>query len=106
MKVNKITALRLMLSITMIIGLASCSKKSSSKNSSRATGWNVDRKKASDGKKQIAGPGLVFVEGGTFTTAGLLVITTGSFIAEEFRIKMHTDLVMLLKLFRMLVLMK
>ncbi|TDE04454.1 gliding motility lipoprotein GldJ [Flavobacterium hiemivividum] len=67
MKVNKITALRLMLSITMIIGLASCSKKSSSKNSSRATGWNVDRKKASDGKKQIAGPGLVFVEGGTFT---------------------------------------
>jgi len=65
MKVNKIMALRLMLSMMMIIGFASCSKKSSSKNSSRATGWNVDGKKAA--KKQEAGPGLVFVEGGTFT---------------------------------------
>lgn len=51
----------------MIIGFASCSKKSSSKNASRATGWNVDSKKASGNKKQEAGPGLVFVEGGTFT---------------------------------------
>jgi gliding motility-associated lipoprotein GldJ len=67
MKVNKIIALRLMLSVTMIIGFASCSKKSSSKSSSRATGWNVDSKKASSSKKQVAGPGLIFVEGGTFT---------------------------------------
>ena len=60
--------LRLMLSIILIVGLASCSKKSSSKNSSRATGWNVDGKKAGlSNKKQEAGPGLVFVEGGTFT---------------------------------------
>jgi gliding motility-associated lipoprotein GldJ len=51
----------------MIAGLASCSKKSSSKNASRATGWNVDSKKGSSSKKQEAGPGLVFVEGGTFT---------------------------------------
>lgn len=58
-------ALRLMLSMMVILGFASCSKKSSSKNSSRATGWNVDGKKAA--KKQEAGPGLVFVEGGTFT---------------------------------------
>lgn len=56
-----------MLSVTMIIGFASCSKKSSSKSSSRATGWNVDSKKASNSKKQVAGPGLIFVEGGTFT---------------------------------------
>lgn len=57
-----------MLSIILIVCLASCSKKSSSKNSSRATGWNVDGKKAgSSNKKQEAGPGLVFVEGGTFT---------------------------------------
>jgi gliding motility-associated lipoprotein GldJ len=68
MKVKKIMVLRLMLSIILIVGLASCSKKSSSKNSSRATGWNVDGKKAgSSNKKQEAGPGLVFVEGGTFT---------------------------------------
>lgn len=56
-----------MLSLIMIIGFASCSKKSSSKNASRATGWNVDSKKSSSNKKQEAGPGLVFVEGGTFT---------------------------------------
>ncbi|MFE3869547.1 gliding motility lipoprotein GldJ [Flavobacterium sp. LS2P90] len=65
MKLNKILAFGLMMSILMIAGLASCSKKSSSKNASRATGWNVDNKKAV--KKQEAGPGLVFVEGGTFT---------------------------------------
>ncbi|HEY6143140.1 MAG TPA: gliding motility lipoprotein GldJ [Flavobacterium sp.] len=65
MKVNKIMVFRLMLSMMLILGFASCSKKSSSKNSSRATGWNVDGKKAA--KKQEAGPGLVFVEGGTFT---------------------------------------
>jgi gliding motility-associated lipoprotein GldJ len=67
MKVNRIMALRLMMSMILIVGLASCSKKSSSKNTSRATGWNVDSKKASGAKKQEAGPGLVFVEGGTFT---------------------------------------
>ncbi|MES2575797.1 MAG: gliding motility lipoprotein GldJ [Bacteroidota bacterium] len=65
MKVNKIMVFRLMLSMMLILGFASCSKKSSSKNSSRATGWNVDGKKAA--KKQEAGPGLVFIEGGTFT---------------------------------------
>lgn len=68
MKVNKNIALQLILSMMIIIGFASCSKKSSSKNSSRATGWNVDKQKAgSSHKKQTAGPGLVFVEGGTFT---------------------------------------
>lgn len=67
MKVNKIIALRLMLSMLMVIGFASCSKKSSSKNTSRGTGWNVDSKKMQAAKKQEAGPGLVFVEGGTFT---------------------------------------
>jgi gliding motility-associated lipoprotein GldJ len=67
MKVNKIIALRLVLSLMILVGFASCSKKSSSKSASRATGWNVDSKKAGSGKKQEAGPGLVFVEGGTFT---------------------------------------
>ncbi len=65
MKVNKITFFRLVLSLIVVLGFASCSKKSSSKGSSRATGWNVDNKTAA--KKQEAGPGLVFVEGGTFT---------------------------------------
>lgn len=67
MKVKKIMALRLILSLMLIMGFASCSKKSSSKNASKATGWNVDGKRAAGNAKQEAGPGLVFVEGGTFT---------------------------------------
>ena len=67
MKANKIMGLRLMVSILLVIGFSSCSKKSSSKNTSRATGWNMNGKKAGANKKQQAGPGLVFVEGGTFT---------------------------------------
>lgn len=67
MKANRIMGLQLLLSIMLIVGFSSCSKKSSSKNTSRATGWNMDSKKGSSKKKQEAGPGLVFVEGGTFT---------------------------------------
>jgi gliding motility-associated lipoprotein GldJ len=67
MKANKIMGLQVLLSIMLIVGFSSCSKKSSSKNTSRATGWNMDSKKGASKKKQEAGPGLVFVEGGTFT---------------------------------------
>jgi gliding motility-associated lipoprotein GldJ len=66
MKVNKIMTIQLMLSTLLILGLASCTKGASSKNASRATGWKEDSKKASNKKKQQAGPGLVFIEGGTF----------------------------------------
>ena len=59
--------IQLLLSIMLVVGFTSCSKKSSSKNTSRATGWNMDGRKGSSGKKQVAGPGLIFVEGGTFT---------------------------------------
>jgi len=72
MKINKIMAIKLLLSLVIVIGFTSCSKKSSSKNSSKATGWKVNDKKggfqyASNFKKQATGPGLVLVEGGTFT---------------------------------------
>ncbi|MCI9846593.1 gliding motility lipoprotein GldJ [Flavobacterium pectinovorum] len=71
MKVNKIVALQVMMSIVLMLGTASCSKKSSSSRASRATGWDVDSQNGTAarnaGKKQQAGPGLVFVEGGTFT---------------------------------------
>ncbi len=71
MKVNKIVVLQLMMSMVLMLGTASCSKKSSSSNASRATGWDVDSQNGTAsrnaGKKQQAGPGLVFVEGGTFT---------------------------------------
>ncbi len=73
MKVNKIMTVKLVLSLVIVLGLTtSCSKKSSSKNASTATGWKINDKKggfqyASNFKKQATGPGLVMVEGGTFT---------------------------------------
>jgi len=72
MKVNKIMAIRLLLTLAIVLGFASCGKKSSSKNSSQATGWKINDSKggfqyASNFKKQATGPGLVMVEGGTFT---------------------------------------
>jgi gliding motility-associated lipoprotein GldJ len=71
MKVNKINALRLMLPLTLVLAFASCSKNAS-KNKSSATGWNLNDKKGgfqinTKYKSQTAGPGLVLVEGGTFT---------------------------------------
>lgn len=67
MKINKFSVLQFVMSIILIVSLGSCSKKSSSNNTSRGTGWNVETNKASTSKKQQAGPGLVFIEGGTFT---------------------------------------
>lgn len=73
MKVNKIKTINLLLTLTIVVAVAtSCSKNSSSKNASSATGWKINDKKggfqyASNFKKQATGPGLVMVEGGTFT---------------------------------------
>ena len=65
-------ALRLMLMLALAAGFTSCSKSSSSKNASSATGWKINDKKGgfqynSKFKKQETAPGLVLVEGGTFT---------------------------------------
>lgn len=73
MKVNKVFAVKLLLVAAVMVGFTSCSKGgSSSKGGSRATGWKINDKKggfqyASNFKKQETGPGLVLVEGGTFT---------------------------------------
>ncbi|MDQ5929679.1 MAG: hypothetical protein QG594_1460 [Bacteroidota bacterium] len=68
MEVNRNIILRYALSVAMIVvGFSSCSKKSSAKGVSKATGWKVDSNKPASGKIQTSGPGLVFVEGGTFT---------------------------------------
>ena len=67
MKAKRVMGIQLLLSIMLVVSITSCSKKSSSKNTSRATGWNMDGKKGVSGKKQVSGPGLIFVEGGTFT---------------------------------------
>ncbi len=73
MKISKSTAVGALLSLALTLTLTtSCSKKGSSKTSSRATGWKINDKKggfqyASNFKKQATAPGLVAVEGGTFT---------------------------------------
>jgi gliding motility-associated lipoprotein GldJ len=72
MKVNKIMAIKLLLSLVIIFGFTSCGKKSSSKNASTATGWKINDAKGgfqynNKFKKQATAPGLVMVEGGTFT---------------------------------------
>ncbi len=59
--------------IAASMAVTGCNKSSSSsKNTSRATGWKINAKEGgfqynSDFKEQETGPGLVFVEGGTFT---------------------------------------
>ncbi|HEY0045341.1 MAG TPA: gliding motility lipoprotein GldJ [Flavobacterium sp.] len=72
MKLNKFKTIRLMLLAVLALGVTSCGKKGSSKSASRATGWKINDSKggfqyASNFKKQATAPGLVMVEGGTFT---------------------------------------
>lgn len=72
MKVNKFMAIRVLLAVVITLSFTSCSKKSSSNAGSKGTGWKINDKKggfqyASKFKKQETGPGLVLVEGGTFT---------------------------------------
>jgi len=72
MKVNKFMAMRWFFAVILLAGFSSCSKKSNSNGGSKATGWKINDKKggfqyASKFQKQETGPGLVLVEGGTFT---------------------------------------
>ncbi|QRM89461.1 gliding motility lipoprotein GldJ [Lacinutrix sp. WUR7] len=61
----------LLLILAVSVTAVSC-KRSSSKNTSRATGWKINSKEGGfqyneKFKEQETAPGLVFVEGGTFT---------------------------------------
>ena len=72
MKANKNLIINVFLGLVLLLGAASCSKQSSSKSGSSATGWKVNDKKGgfqynNKYKKQDVAPGLVMVEGGTFT---------------------------------------
>ncbi len=65
-------AFKTLLTIAIGASLFSCNKSNNYKNSSRATGWDINSKDGgfqykTDYKEQETGPGLVFVEGGTFT---------------------------------------
>ncbi|AMA49745.1 MULTISPECIES: gliding motility lipoprotein GldJ [Flavobacterium] len=73
MKVNKTMTVRALLSAIVLLSFTtSCSKKSSTKDTSAATGWKINDPNGgfqynSNFTKQETGPGLVLVEGGTFT---------------------------------------
>lgn len=64
--------LGIMLVMTFFLSTISCKKSISSKNSSRATGWKINAREGgfqynTQFKEQETAPGLVFIEGGTFT---------------------------------------
>ncbi|NHN27218.1 gliding motility lipoprotein GldJ [Flavobacterium jejuense] len=72
MKIKQIMTLKALLILSITIGLSSCSKSSSTKGASRATGWKINDKNGgfqhnSNYTKQETPPGMVPVEGGTFT---------------------------------------
>ena len=65
-------ALKLFILLISTTLLVSCNKSRNYKDSSRATGWKTNAKEGGfqynpDAKEQETGPGLVFIEGGTFT---------------------------------------
>ncbi|MCC4230822.1 gliding motility lipoprotein GldJ [Zunongwangia profunda] len=69
---RKKTAFRAIFTIALGVGLVGCNNSKNYKNSSRATGWSINSKDGgfqydTDYKEQEPAPGLVFIEGGTFT---------------------------------------
>ena len=72
MNFRKNLSLKLFVAVASATLLVSCSKSRDYKNSSRATGWKMNAKEGGfqynpTAKEQETGPGLVFIEGGTFT---------------------------------------
>ena len=68
---NNLAPKLLILLITSLL-IVSCNKGRNYKDSSRATGWKMNAKEGgfqynAEAKEQETGPGLVFIEGGTFT---------------------------------------
>lgn len=72
MNMNKVSNLKIIALFLVALAVTSCKRNSSSSNSSRATGWNINSKEGGfqynpNFKEQQTAPGLVFIEGGTFT---------------------------------------
>ena len=70
MKYIKIS--KLLFIVAVSISVTACNKSSKYGNSSRGTGWQINAKEGgfqynTKFKEQETSPGLVFVEGGTFT---------------------------------------
>jgi len=69
---KKIIVSRLLLTVAVALTLVGCKRSGSGSNTSRATGWQINSKDGgfqynTNFKEQETAPGLVFVEGGTFT---------------------------------------
>ena len=72
MMLRKNLTLKLFVTLIAATLLVGCNKSRDYKDSSRATGWKMNAKEGGfqynpKNKEQETGPGLVFVEGGTFT---------------------------------------
>ncbi|WP_116524132.1 gliding motility lipoprotein GldJ [Seonamhaeicola aphaedonensis] len=74
MDMRKVTTFKTLFILALSFATFSCSKKSSSssKNTSRATGWQINDREGgfqynTRFEEQETSPGLVFIEGGTFT---------------------------------------
>ena len=72
MKIKKIMALKALLVLVLVLGFTNCSKQGSTKGGSSATGWKINDKKGGfqfndKFKKQETPPGMISIEGGTFT---------------------------------------
>jgi gliding motility-associated lipoprotein GldJ len=70
MRIN--IAFRAFLTLVFSVGLISCNNSRDYEDTSRATGWDINSDEGgfqynTDYEDQEAGPGLVFIEGGTFT---------------------------------------
>ncbi|GAB1857483.1 gliding motility lipoprotein GldJ [Flavobacteriaceae bacterium MHTCC 0001] len=73
MNMRNVTLIKVLLITVLSVTAFSCKKSSSSsRNSSRATGWQINSKDGgfqynTNFREQETAPGLVFIEGGTFT---------------------------------------
>jgi len=72
MNLKKTLVLQLCIALAATFFLTSCNKSRDYKDSSRATGWKMNAKEGGfqynpEAKEQETGPGLVFIEGGTYT---------------------------------------
>jgi gliding motility-associated lipoprotein GldJ len=72
MKVNNIITVRLSLVLVILISLSGCRRSDGTPKTSQATGWTINDpnggfKYSSNFRQQDAAPGLIPVEGGTFT---------------------------------------
>ena len=72
MKINRVLTLQVLAALTISLSITSCSKSGSGKGTSKATGWKINDKNGGfqyndKYKKQVTPPGMIAIEGGTFT---------------------------------------